>query len=224
MNNEKEKDQEFWKQKWVEGSTHFHNDAFNSNLVKHYPKFEKENHHVFIPLCGKTNDIFYFTEKGHKVLGVELSELAVGQFFEENKLEHKKEKSEHYKLYKTNDITMALGNLFDLTKEDLKDINFIYDRASLVALPVELRKSYYELLREKIGIGTEMLLISFEHGYDTVIGPPHSVPTKEIYENLKTHYEITSLEVKDLDIKSPKLLAQNATKATEPILYLKKIK
>lgn len=36
---------------------------------------------VFVPLCGKSLDIGYLASLGYRVVGVELSELAVEQLF-----------------------------------------------------------------------------------------------------------------------------------------------
>ena len=41
---------------------------------------------IFVPLCGKTLDLIWLNEKGHTVMGCELSEVAAKQFFEENKI------------------------------------------------------------------------------------------------------------------------------------------
>src|SRR5690606_40297026 len=36
---------------------------------------------VFVPLCGKSLDMAWLAGRGHRVLGVELSEVAVRDFF-----------------------------------------------------------------------------------------------------------------------------------------------
>ena len=41
---------------------------------------------VFVPLCGKTMDLTWLAVGGHRVFGVEVSQLAVEQYFSEAKL------------------------------------------------------------------------------------------------------------------------------------------
>ena len=43
---------------------------------------------VFVPLAGKSIDMVWLASRGHRVLGVELSPLAVEQFFAEHGLVH----------------------------------------------------------------------------------------------------------------------------------------
>ena len=46
-----------------------------------------KNGHVFVPLCGKSVDMLWFAKQGLDVIGIELSEIAVTQFFAENDLQ-----------------------------------------------------------------------------------------------------------------------------------------
>src|SRR3546814_12861307 len=56
-------------------------------LEKHWPSLGlATGSRVFVPLCGKSLDMAWLAARGHRVLGVELSPLAVGQFFDENGL------------------------------------------------------------------------------------------------------------------------------------------
>lgn len=41
---------------------------------------------VFVPLCGKSLDMIWLAQQGHEVIGVELSPVAVEDFFRENGL------------------------------------------------------------------------------------------------------------------------------------------
>ena len=42
---------------------------------------------VLVPLCGKSLDMIWLAQQGHRVIGVELSDVAVESFFSENGLE-----------------------------------------------------------------------------------------------------------------------------------------
>jgi thiopurine S-methyltransferase len=41
---------------------------------------------ILVPMCGKSRIMLWFAERGHHVVGIEWSELAIKQFFEENGL------------------------------------------------------------------------------------------------------------------------------------------
>ena len=55
------------------------------------------------------------------------------------------------------------GDFFDLTPNDLLNVNAVYDRASLVALPPEMRLDYTMKIRQLLPTGTHILLIAFEY-------------------------------------------------------------
>src|SRR5690348_18017582 len=73
---------EFWLERWREGRTGFHRDTPMPLLLRHWPALAlPRGSRVLVPLCGKTLDMPWLAEQGHRVLGVELSPLAVEQFF-----------------------------------------------------------------------------------------------------------------------------------------------
>ena len=56
-------------------------------LQKHWPGLGlAPGSRVLVPLAGKTLDVAWLAQQGHAVLAVELSPIAVGQFFEEHAL------------------------------------------------------------------------------------------------------------------------------------------
>src|SRR5690606_15848969 len=90
---------------------------------------------LFLPLCGKTRDIAWLLEGGYRVAGVELSEVAIGVLFEELDLEPAIERSGNLLCYSGPGIDIHVGDIFELTAAQLGDVQAIYDRAALVALP-----------------------------------------------------------------------------------------
>ena len=62
---------DFWHKKWEDNVIGFHKSEANHLLVNHFsllalPKVGR----VFVPLCGKTLDIHWLLENGHRVVGV----------------------------------------------------------------------------------------------------------------------------------------------------------
>ena len=132
-----------WIQRWQEGRTGFHQNAPNQWLERFYPGLElKAGDSIFLPLCGKTVDLIWLAEQGQKVLGVELSPIAVEQFFNSNRLSAEQSSSDSGKFTKweSGSISLLEGDFFNLTRYDLQDCRAIFDRAALVALPFEMRQ------------------------------------------------------------------------------------
>ncbi len=148
-------------------------------MVNFFSKVDLKNKQVFIPLCGKTLDMVWLANTGAKVVGVELSQLAVESFFTENKIEYKKSTFEDGSIYISKDITIYCCDFFKLPNEVLSNSHYIFDRASLVALPKDIRLKYVEKI--KLGIqNSEYLLVTFKH--PGVSGPPFSIEENDVEE------------------------------------------
>lgn len=171
---------EFWLDKWKENQLGFHNEQTNELLLRFFEKLSlNDSSFVFVPLCGKSLDLQWFANKGHKVIGIELSEIAVKSFFEENKISYEVKEVGNLLKYCSDKIDIFLGDVFELTAEILGPIDLVYDRASMIALPEGLRIKYNQKLNELIDKETKILLITIEYDQNLVAGPPFSV-TKEM--------------------------------------------
>ena len=85
---------DFWLERWNNNQIGFHQQQVNPYLVYFYgekgPSLEqREKLKVFVPLCGKSKDLLWLSQNGYKVFGVECSDRAVKDFFEENALNYK---------------------------------------------------------------------------------------------------------------------------------------
>ena len=81
-------DADFWLQRWNEGRIGFHRGEVMPLLEKHWPGLNvPADGRVFVPLAGKSLDMHWLAAQGHRVLGAELSPLAVQAFFAEAGLE-----------------------------------------------------------------------------------------------------------------------------------------
>ena len=162
---------DFWHARWNEARTGFHRDSANPAL-EHWTA--PDGAHVLVPLCGKSVDLHWLADRGHRVTGVELSPLACAQFFEEAGLTPKKEQVGDHVRWSTGPYTLLQGDVFALTGT----FDAVYDRAALVALPPEMRLRYAEVLRRVVrGPG---LLVTFEYPQHEYSGPPFSVPEDEV--------------------------------------------
>ena len=190
---------DFWKQRWNENQTGFHLDQVNPYLVNHWNDFRiTPGARVFVPLCGKSLDLAWLADQGHRVLGVECSELAVESFFNEQQIEFSKIDLENFTKYTSNQVDILLGDYFDLDNSHLEDVGAVYDRASLVALPENMRGEYSIQLQSILPEGTGMLLVSLEYNQNLMEGPPFSVSSQEIRELYATSASIELIQQQDI--------------------------
>jgi thiopurine S-methyltransferase len=187
---------EFWHQKWENNQIGFHNDVPHPLLVHYFGELDLSfGSRVFVPLCGKTRDIHWLLSEGYKIVGAELSEKAIQELFFE--LDKKPTVTDESKLkkYSTQNIEIFVGDIFDLTGTMLGTVDAIYDRAALVALPLEMRNKYTALLKE-ITDDASQLLICFEYDQSLRNGPPFSITQEELEQHYAGVYNIRLLEQK----------------------------
>lgn len=173
-------DAQFWINAWNEGRTGFHQQTYHDKLLKYFPEFHPKNgQKVLVPLCGKSKDMIWLHDQGLQVHGVELYESPVKEFYQENNVT-------------PDQIKIDVGDFFKF--ETKEKFDFVYDRASLVALPFEMRKQYAEVIKRSMKSGGKCLLITYEYDQTQMDGPPFSVPESEIHDLYKDVFKITFVE------------------------------
>jgi len=179
---------ESWKQAWEMNKIGFHKSKPHPFLVNHFNQLELvQNSRVFIPLCGKTLDIAWLLSQGYQVAGAELSHLAIEQLFQEMDMQPTITKLGKVERYSAENIDIFVGNIMDISIDILGSVDGIYDRAALVALPLELRKLYAQLLID-ITDSAPQLLITFEYDDSLKSGPAFSVNSTEINQHYGDAY------------------------------------
>jgi thiopurine S-methyltransferase len=184
----------FWHQKWQRGDIGFHQAQANPLLVRHLDDLRLQpDARVFLPLCGKTLDIAYLLDRGYRVAGAELSELAVQALFDSLNLRPTIQQVGTLKHYSGPSIDIYAGDVFSLDAQMLGDIDAIYDRAALVALPADMRKRYAAHLVE-ISQGDPQLLISYAYDQSLIDGPPFSITESEVERLYGDSYTLKALK------------------------------
>lgn len=216
-------DSGFWHDRWAENEIGFHQDDINAHLTAFWDKLTLpvKGATVFVPLCGKSLDMMWLLDRGYKVLGVELSPLAIEQFFEENNLVPSITKLGEFACWQADNISILVGDFFHLQREYLGEIDAVYDRASLVALPPEMRAEYVEHLHTLLQDGTQTLLLTLEYHQHEIEGPPFSVHEDEVRELYAGSRHIELLYTQDLLPEKPKFQRAGATKLLEKVYQLK---
>lgn len=187
-------DAEFWHRKWANNEIAFHESAANPLLVKHFSALALEKgRRVFVPLCGKSLDIRWLLSNGCRVVGAELSRLAVEQLFSELGVEPAISSYGPVERFSTQDLDVFVGDIFDVTAELLGPVDAVYDRAALVALPEEMRGRYTAHLMQ-ITAKAPQLLICFEYDQSLMAGPPFSISGEEVSRHYRETYALTLLD------------------------------
>lgn len=192
-------DAEFWHDRWVDNKIGFHLGEVNPYLVKYWPELKLHpGSRVFVPLCGKSLDLLWLAEQGYEVVGIEISPIAVQAFFKENCLSPKIEQHGAFELWQVDNISLICGDFFELSPFQLGEIAAVYDRASLIALPVDMRRAYVEHLADLCPPGIPRLLITLDYDQSKMHGPPFAVSDEEIQQLYSERDEIIRLEASDI--------------------------
>jgi thiopurine S-methyltransferase len=178
--------------------------------------------HILVPLCGKSRDMLWLAEQGYRVRGVEISELAVKSFFVENSLSYELDQRPGAVLYRGEKIHLLCSDFFKVKKSDLPVIDAVYDRASLVALPPEMRPVYAEHLTRLIEPGTRSLLVTFDYPVEEMQGPPFSVTLDEVRQLFGGLYAIERLHSEDCLAREPRFREKGLTRLDEHVCLLQK--
>lgn len=187
-------DANFWHQKWEQNEIGFHRPTVNPLLISHFGALNLvKGSRIFLPLCGKTLDIGWLLANSYRVVGVELSEMAVRQLFIGLGVEPQVTKNSGMQCYHAENIDIFVGDLFHLTATMLGPVDAIYDRAALVALPEAIRSRYTTHLMA-LTHKTPQLLICFEYDQTLLEGPPFSIGSAEIDRHYAASYELRLLE------------------------------
>ncbi|MBT8118347.1 MAG: thiopurine S-methyltransferase [Gammaproteobacteria bacterium] len=219
----------FWLERWSNNQTGFHQQKINPYLMYFYgekgPAVEqREKLKVFVPLCGKSKDMLWLSQNRYRVFGVECSDLAVKGFFEENALNYKYAEKGQHALYQSSDLPSQIeifqGDFFELQASDLEDVTDIFDRASLVALPVEMRQSYADKMAElqKPGVRTLLVTLTFDH--TEMNGPPFSVTEDEVNALYANNFSVQKLLFKDVIEEEHGLRNRGLTSLVETVYKL----
>ncbi|XP_073080162.1 thiopurine S-methyltransferase isoform X3 [Manis javanica] len=147
---------EEWQEKWVDHKISFH---------------QEQGHQ--------------FADRGHSVVGVEISELGIREFFKEQDLSYSEEPVMEIpgaRVFKSSPGSIALYccSLFDLPRANIGKFDRIWDRGALVAVNPSDHKRYADIMLSLMGKGCHYLLCVLSYDPTKYAGPPFYVPDAEI--------------------------------------------
>jgi thiopurine S-methyltransferase len=214
-------DNQHWLDRWEENRIGFHETAVNQHLTTYISQFDlPAAASVFLPLCGKTQDIVWLAQQGYEVTGIELSQIAIEAFFAENSLEFERIDTDRFSIYKSANISLLQGDFFDLKSQDLTACQLVYDRAALIAMELPDRPRYFEHMLSIIPALSNMLLVTLEYDQTEMLGPPFSVPTDEVYQYYADAFSINLLARNDVIDARPRWRKVGLTALSESVFRL----
>lgn len=201
---------EEWLERWQIGRTGWHEPAGNRNLREHW---SLSGRRVLVPLCGKSPDLLWIEARGNEVVGVELSDIAVLAFFEENELDYEVVDGAlpGYRATGRN-VTLYCGDYFEFS-DDPFDAH--YDRGALVALSPDLRSRYARHTSGLLTDQAQQFVITVEYDQAVCQGPPYSIAADEILGHWPGLRRLASVE--DIDNAPPKFLDEGLRSMQEVV-------
>jgi len=214
---------EFWHQRWRDNLIGFHLPGVNPQLEAYWSELSVEvGDPAFVPLCGKSVDMLWLAER-HPVIGVELSPIAVEAFFEENGLESHETRQGRFSVCESERVRILCGDFFDLEPQPLAGVRAVYDRASLIALPEDMRSRYVEHLGAVLPADVEMLLVTLDYPQSQMDGPPFAVSESDVQELFADGWSIDLLHSDDVLAREARFRERGLTHMMENVFHLRRI-
>ena len=210
---------EFWHERWRANEIGFHRGEVHPALPRFWSATARAADSVLVPLCGKTLDMRWLAESGHRVSGVELERRAVEAFFREWGREwNERIRPDGLAECVGAGVHLAIGDFF--AWRACTPLAAFYDRAALVALPRELRSAYLAHLARAVVPGARGLLVTFEYDPGEMDGPPFPVPERELRE--QPWFAVERLAADDVTARNPGLVGRGLSVLHEVVYRLQR--
>lgn len=217
-------DTEFWLERWRQGQTGFHQQRVMPLLQKYWPSLAlPPGSRVLVPLAGKSLDMVWLAEQGMRVLGVELSALAVEQFFAEHKLSPTQRDSAMGRHHIAGNIEVICGDIFELDSATLTGCAGFYDRAALIALPRATRRRYAAEIYGRLPMGCRGLLLTVDYPQAEMGGPPFAVDPAEVDTLYTERWTVQTLDERDILTHEPKFAERGLTRMSTSVYRLERL-
>lgn len=179
-----------WLERWGNREIGFNQNVPNVFMMEYFPALDlAKGSKVLVPLCGKTIDISWLLEQGYEVVGIELSEQAIVELFDELGMTPDISQVGDLIRYSASNIEVYVGDFFKVDVSMLGKVDAIYDRAALVALTTGMRVDYAKHLRA-VTNKSPQLLLCFEYDQSLTNRSPYSVDEDEVKAHYAEHYTL----------------------------------
>lgn len=212
---------EFWHSRWAAGQIGFHQAEVNPYLQQFWPTLQlAPGARVLVPLCGKSIDMTWLCDQGLYVVGVELSEAAAQAYFNERDIAPLIERRGAFTLYAGEHCEIWCGDFFELTLADIGACSALYDRAALIALPVEMRARYAGQLARLLEPGCCGLLVTLDYPQAEIDGPPFAVAQQEVRQLLGGEWQVELIASLDVLQDNARFVQRGVSRLQEQVYRL----
>jgi thiopurine S-methyltransferase len=209
-------DPDFWLKRWQNSEIGFHAAHVQPTLRQHWSRLGlTAGATVFVPLAGKSLDMTWLAQEGFNVVGCELSELAVDQFFAECGATPETRTVGTHTVKSSGNIEIWCGDFFTLSAATMPPLNAFYDRAALVAMPPSMQARYATQLSALMPPNAKGLLIGLDYNPQEMSGPPFAIPRSRVSELLSPTFDIDLIDARDGLAKAEHLAKRGVTRLEE---------
>lgn len=216
-------DRNFWLERWQKNEIGFHAPKVQPALARHWAALGvPSGATVFVPLCGKSIDMSWLAGQGYRVVGAELSGLAVDTFFTEHDLAPDVRSHEGFTIKSAGGIEIWCGDFFALERSKLPRLDAAYDRAAAVAMPPKMQPRYAAKMAELMPPRSAVLLVGLDYDPQEMQGPPFDMSRTRIRELFEPSFDVSVIEAKDGLAKSDHLAKRGVTWLEEASYLLRR--
>ena len=123
--------------------------------------------------------------------------------------------------YRVDELEILCGDFFDLTPDHLAGVTAVFDRASLIAMPPEMRPRYAAHLRGVLTPAGKVLLVTLDYDQARMSGPPFAVPDDEVGHLLGDQFRIGRLAELDVLAENERFRQRGLTRLLERVYALR---
>ena len=111
-----------WRMRWKQNDIAFHQTDVHPLLPLHWHHLNlPQTATVLVPMCGKSLDMQWLLDAGHRVIGIELSHIAIQDCFHALNVTPSRHRHGRFIRWQHGRLELWCGDLFDLRREDLGD-------------------------------------------------------------------------------------------------------
>ncbi|XP_040288663.1 thiopurine S-methyltransferase isoform X1 [Bufo bufo] len=176
-----------WNQKWENREIGFHEKSVHPLLEEFLNEMQagRTKLNIFFPLCGKAVDMKWLADMGHTIVGVDVCEIGIKEFFAEQNIPHNEEAVAGIpgaKVFKSasGNISLYCCSIYDISDAVIGKFDGVWDRGAMVAVNPKDRERYTSVVLSLMAKDCNYLLVTLEYDPKLHKGPPFYVPESEV--------------------------------------------
>ncbi|XP_053323026.1 thiopurine S-methyltransferase [Spea bombifrons] len=193
-----------WIRKWEKKEIGFHEEKVHKLLAEFLETMlhNRKQITIFFPLCGKAVDMKWLADMGHNIVGVDVCEMGLKDFFKENNVTYLEEAVPAIpgaKVFKSTsgNISLYCCSIFDINDSIIGKCDGIWDRGAMVAVNPTDRERYASVILSLMDKDCRYLLDTFEYDPKLHPGPPFYIPDAELEKLLGSQCNVKCLKITD---------------------------